>query len=96
MHYSAKVLVRLKPDVKDSKARVLESVIERKDYAQAPVCHCGKFYQIEIESQNLISAEHAIEQIAREILANSVIECYEILSLEEVSNESRDYSFSGN
>ncbi len=96
MHYSARILVTLKPEVKDSKARVLESVIERKDFAQNPVCHTGKFYQIDIESQNSVSARHCVEQIAKEVLANTVIEQYEILSVEETGNESRDYSFSGN
>lgn len=98
MFYNAKILVTLKPEVKDAKAQVLEQVIKRKEFASETVCNVGKYYRIKIEAKNAIEAKYTFDKIANEILANLVIEQYEILSLEEVdeSLKSRDYCLSCN
>lgn len=100
MFYRAKILVTLKPEVKDSKAQVLEQVITRKEFAQNPHCHCGKYYSLEVEAEDLGSAKLIFVKIGDEILANTVIEQYEILALEELKEneqtKSGDYCLSCN
>lgn len=78
MIYQAEIIVTLKPEVKDAKAQVLEQVIKRKSFALNPKCSAGKFYSLQIEAQNENEASESFKKIADEILANPVIEQYEI------------------
>lgn len=86
MDFNTKILVTLKPEVKDSKAQVLEQIIKRKDYAKSSKCHVGQYFQLTIEAKNETEAKEKIEKIAHEILSNPVIEQYEILSIEAIES----------
>lgn len=86
MDFNTKILVTLKPEVKDSKAQVLEQIIKRKDYAQSPKCHVGQYFQLTIEALDEKEAQEKIDKIAHEILSNPVIEQYEILSIEAIES----------
>lgn len=100
MFYKAEILVTLKPEVKDSKAQVLEQIIKRKEFAQAPICHVGKYFKLKIEAPNAIIARESFEKIANEILANPIIEEYKVIALEEsdenTKTQSGNYCLSGN
>lgn len=82
--FNAKILVTLKPEVKDAKAQVLEQIIRRKEYDSTPKCHVGQYFQLTISADNEEAAREKLNKIANEILSNSVIETYEILTVEKV------------
>lgn len=86
MDFNTKILVTLKPEVKDSKAQVLEQIIKRKDYAASVKCHVGQYFQLTIEALDEKEAIEKIDKIAHEILSNPVIEQYEILSIEAIES----------
>lgn len=84
MKFDAKILVTLKPEVKDAKAQVLEQIIRRKDCDASPECHTGQYFQLTISAKDENEAREKTKKIANEILSNSVIETYEILTVEKV------------
>lgn len=81
--FSAKVVVRTKPTVKDIKGLTLKNAIESLMYIDNLSCHVGSVYYLEFDARSEGEALHKVEQIASELLSNEVIETYEIKSLEE-------------
>lgn len=82
--YSAKIVVRMKSTVKDVKGLTLKRAIESLFYVENLSCNVGNVYFLKFDANNRNDALRYVEQIAKDILANEVIETYEIKNLEEV------------
>ncbi|MDD3435820.1 MAG: phosphoribosylformylglycinamidine synthase subunit PurS [Candidatus Gastranaerophilales bacterium] len=82
--FSAKVIVRMKPTVKDIKGLTLKSAIESFIPIADLSCNVGSVYFLKFNANSEAEALHTVEKISQEILSNEVIETYEIRSLEEI------------
>lgn len=82
--FSAKILVKMKPTVKDIKGQTLKRAIESFVDIENLSCSVGSYYLLSFDAKNEGEALHMVENIAQEILSNEVIETYEIKYLEEV------------
>jgi len=82
--FSAKVIVRMKPTVKDVKGLTLKHAVESFMPIENLSCHVGSVYWLDFEANNETEALHKVEKIAGELLSNDVIEAYEIRALDEV------------
>lgn len=82
--YNAKVIVKMKPSVKDVKGLTLKRAVESLFYIENLSCSVGNVYFLEFDANSRNDALRYVEQIAKDILSNEVIETYEIKSLEEI------------
>lgn len=80
--FKATVNVGLKPTIKDVKAITLKDAVSGLVELENLKCKAGNRYTLEFDAENKLDAENKIKLVAEEILANSVIEEYEIM-LEE-------------
>lgn len=82
--FSAKVLVTMKPSVKDIKGETLKKAVESLFYIENLSCRVGNAYFLKFDADTMADALKYVNQVAKDILTNEVIETYEIKSLEEV------------
>ena len=75
----AKVYVTLKPSVLDPQGKAIHHSVELLGFEQIQDIRQGKFFEIALDS-NLgeSEAKEAVERIARDVLANPVIEDYRV------------------
>ena len=75
----AKVYVTLKPSVLDPQGKAIQHSVELLGYKQIMDVRQGKYFEIAL-NQTMTSeeAEQAVEKIARDVLANPVIEDYRV------------------
>lgn len=82
--FKAKIIVTMKPTVKDVKGLTLQHAIESYMYIDNLSCNVGSVYFLEFDSRSEADALKTVENISKDLLANEVIETYEIKSLEEI------------
>ena len=75
----AKVYVTLKSSVLDPQGKAIQHSVELLGYKQIIDVRQGKYFEISL-NQTMTSeeAEQAVEKIARDVLANPVIEDYRV------------------
>lgn len=79
----ALVHVTLKKTVLDPQGRTIRSALNNLGYSGIADVRQGKFFEIELaDSADQQAAREQVEQIAREVLANPVIEEFEVELLE--------------
>ena len=83
-NFCAKIVVKLKPTIKDIKGQTLKQAIDRILSVQDLQCNVGNYYSFCFYAESHTNAKEIIEKIAQEILSNDTIEMYEVLSLEEI------------
>ncbi len=75
----AKVFVTLKPSVLDPQGKAIHHSVESLGYRTINDVRQGKYFEIAIDpSADADEARSSIERIAREVLANPVIEDYRV------------------
>jgi len=75
----AKVYVTLKPSVLDPQGKAIQHSVELLGYKQIIDVRQGKYFEISMnQSMTSEEAEQAVEKIARDVLANPVIEDYRV------------------
>lgn len=82
--YKADIIVKLKNGVRDPQGSAIETVLKRVGLENNPKINAGKFFSIEIESENTQNAKEKLEKIADEVLSNPILEIYEIIRFEQV------------
>lgn len=82
--FKAKVIVKMKPSVKDVKGETVKRAIQDYLPLENLSCNAGNVYYLTFDAQNEAEALHAVEKIAADILSNEVIEAYEIRYIEEI------------
>lgn len=70
----AKVYVTLKPSVLDPQGSAIGHVLESMGYANVKDVRQGKYFEIALDENSNGTAREDLERIAREVLANPVIE----------------------
>jgi phosphoribosylformylglycinamidine synthase subunit PurS len=75
----AKVYVTLKPSVLDPQGKAIHHSVESLGYSGVSDIRQGKYFEITFEdSYEAAGARDAVEKIAKDVLANPVIEDYRI------------------
>jgi phosphoribosylformylglycinamidine synthase subunit PurS len=75
----AKVYVTLKPSVLDPQGKAIQHSVESIGFSQIEEVRQGKFFEISLDSSISESeAREVSERIAKEVLANPVIEDYRV------------------
>lgn len=75
----AKVYVTLKPGVLDPQGKAIHHSAELMGYKSIADVRQGKYFEIALdESVNLTEARESVEKIARDVLANPVIEDFKV------------------
>ena len=77
--FKAKVSVNIKKEIKDIKAKTHEQAVSHLIRVQNLKCRVGNIYSLDFEAETEENAQEIVKTVAEEILANSVIEEYEIL-----------------
>ena len=74
----ARVTVTLKPGVLDPQGKAIEGALKSLGVAGVASVRQGKVFDIEIESVDEARAEAALKQAADKLLANVIIENYQV------------------
>jgi phosphoribosylformylglycinamidine synthase PurS subunit len=82
----AKVLVRLKEDVLDPAGRALTEQLNHLGFMEVKSAMIGKYIELHIDTGDRIKEMERIEDMCHKLLANSLIEDFEVLpEIEEKS-----------
>jgi phosphoribosylformylglycinamidine synthase subunit PurS len=75
----AKVYVTLKPSVLDPQGKAIHHSIESLGFANISDVRQGKYFEIALDGAvDQVTARQEIEQMAKDVLANPVIEDYKV------------------
>jgi phosphoribosylformylglycinamidine synthase subunit PurS len=79
MRYQFKVVVSLKPGLLDPQGKAIESSLPAMGWANATNVRVGKYVELEVEAETEAGAVAQVDEMARRLLSNPVIENYRIL-----------------
>lgn len=74
----AQVSVRLKPSVLDPQGKAILGAVHSLGFETITAVRQGKVFDLELGTDDLIEAKKIIEQVSTKLLANTVIENFEI------------------
>lgn len=74
----AKVTVKLKNGVLDPQGKAVQHAAESLEFHEVKDVRVGKSFEIEWEGGDLGKAKERLSQLAEKLLANTVIESFEI------------------
>ena len=77
----ARVLVTLKREVLDPQGKAIRHAAVQLGHASVADVRQGKLFEIELDADGEAEARRLLEELAQKLLANPVIEDYEILEL---------------
>lgn len=72
------VTVTLKKDVLDPQGKVVENTLVNMGLNNLKNIRQGKYFQIEIDDNDQITAEKKIDEMCKKLLVNLIIEDYKI------------------
>jgi len=79
--FKFRVYVSLKRSVLDPQGVTILEALRHMNFSEAKSCRAGKFFDLEIKAASRAEAEAKLEQAAKDILSNPVIEDYSITLL---------------
>lgn len=79
MKYQAKVIVKLKSNVKDAKGEAVSAVIKRIGLEDNANLRMGKVFDFKLSADSEALAREKLSNIINTVLLNPVVETYEIL-----------------
>lgn len=83
MTYAAEVRVTLKPGIADPQGQTIERALPALGYEGARGVRVGKLIQLEVDAESPQAARERVEEMCERLLANPVIESYDV-SVSEV------------
>ena len=78
MNYSAKVSIVLKAGIADPQGQTIERALPALGYEGVKNVRVGKLIELELEAADLDAARTNVEEMCERLLANPVIEAYEV------------------
>ncbi|MEO8797513.1 MAG: phosphoribosylformylglycinamidine synthase subunit PurS [Polyangiaceae bacterium] len=78
MTIKATVIVRLKPEVLDVQGSAVQRALGKLGFEGVKGVRVGKIIEIELEDANPSDVKDRLERMAKDMLANPVIEDFEI------------------
>ena len=79
----ALVHVTLKPDVLDPQGKAIQKASVSLGYEAIQSVRQGKLFEVELDALDVEAAQELLAELCKKLLANPVIEDFEIVSLEE-------------
>ena len=76
--YNVKIIVSLKPEILDVQGRTVREAIRSFGNKDIKNARCGKYFELELESEDRDKASQVVDELCRKLLANPVIEQYKI------------------
>lgn len=74
-----RVLVRLKPGVLDVQGKAVERGLSQLGYDSISNVRVGRMVEVDVTSDNLDDAKKEVDEICSKLLANPIIEQFEIV-----------------
>ena len=78
----ARIHVTLKPDVLDPQGKAIHQAATALGYATLSSVRQGKLFEVELSAADEDSARELLGELCKKLLANPVIEDFEILGVE--------------
>jgi phosphoribosylformylglycinamidine synthase len=78
------VLVRLKPGLLDPQGKAVEGALPAMGWTNVTAVRVGKHVELTVEAPDEASARTQVEEMARRLLSNPVIEDFQILAAADV------------
>ena len=78
MTHVARVNVTLKPGIADPQGQTIERALPALGYAGVSNVRVGKLIELEIDAESPEQARSSVEEMCERLLANPVIESYEV------------------
>ena len=78
MKYSAEVSVMLKPGIADPQGQTIEKALPALGYGGVSQVRVGKQIHLDVEAQDPDEAKTQVLEMCEQLLANPVIESYEV------------------
>ena len=85
MRFSFEVLVRLKPGLLDPQGKAVEGSLPAMGWTNVSRVRVGKHVELTVEADDEVAARAQVEEMARRLLSNPVIEEFQILAADEVA-----------
>jgi len=76
------VRVTLKPDVLDPQGKAIQKASVSLGYQAIRSVRQGKLFEVELDARDAAAAKSLLTELCNKLLANPVIEDYEIVSVE--------------
>jgi len=76
------VVITLKKDVLDPQGKVIQQTLDGMGFAGINDIRQGKYFEISINEDDKTKAQAKVEEMCKKLLANLVIEDYEIIGLQ--------------
>ena len=73
------VIITLKKDVLDPQGQVIQKTLNSMGFGNVKEIRQGKYFEIELDEQDIKKAKSKTEEICQKLLANLVIEDYKII-----------------
>jgi phosphoribosylformylglycinamidine synthase len=84
MRFTFEVLVRLKPGLLDPQGKAVEGSLPAMGWTNVSSVRVGKHVELTVEAPSEDAARAQVEEMARRLLSNPVIEEFQILTAEQV------------
>ena len=78
MPYAARVNVTLKPGIADPQGQTIERALPALGYDGVRGVRVGKVIELEVDAPDESEAKRRVEEMCERLLANPVIEAYEV------------------
>lgn len=86
MRFVVEIVVRRKAGVADPEGSTITEALERLGYQNIQNVRIARMFRITVNAENVDSAEEISRTIAKEVLANPVIEEFSIHKIEEITD----------
>ena len=73
------IIVTLKNEVLDPQGKVIKETLENMNFKGIKEIRQGKYFEVEIDEKNFENAKVKAEELCKKLLANLVIEEYQII-----------------
>ena len=73
------IIVTLKNEVLDPQGKVIKETLENMNFKGIKEIRQGKYFEVEINEKNFENAKVKAEELCKKLLANLVIEEYQII-----------------
>ena len=78
MRFRAQVRVAPKPSINDPEGDTIASALARLGFEDVDSVRSGKYFDISLNATDTAAAEASVRQMCEKLLANPVIESYEL------------------
>lgn len=85
----ARVIVYPRREILDPQGKAIRDALERVGFGEVKSVRAGKSFELELEGDDAQRLRPQVEAMCEKLLANTVVEDYEIALLDEAQEEGR-------